>query len=102
MKLFQTMQSCSKIMGFDRNFRPLNRIVWIFFGIFGIQIIFYVIYLYTTANSIKEYNDIIYLTSSTILIANLFTTLSVKMEMAFEIIDQFEEFIEKSEHNEPI
>lgn len=99
MKLFQAMQSYSKVMGFDRNQRPFNRIVLMYFGILGFQIIFYVVYFCTETNTCKEYNQAICFTSSAMVIANCFTTLSVKRAKAFEMIDQFEELIEKSEFN---
>lgn len=88
-------------MGFDRNQRPFNRIVLMYFGVFGFQIIFYAIYFCTKADTFKEYNEVIYVISSTMVIANCFTTLSVKMEKAFETIDQFEEIIEESKRIAP-
>lgn len=102
MKLFQAMQSYSKPMGFDRNQCPFNHIVLMYFGILGFQIIFYVAYFCTEANTFKEYNEVICYTSSAMVIANCFITFSVKMTKAFEVIDQFEEIIEKSECNTPM
>lgn len=96
MKLFQTMQRYSKAIGFDRNCRPFNEIALIVFGIFGFEIISYVTYLYTKVNSFKEYNNSVYCISTTMLIADCFTTISVQMLKAFETIDRFEETIEKS------
>lgn len=101
MKIFQTMQNLSKTMGFDRSLRPLNRIVLTFFSVLGFTIISYMINLYTMANSFKDYVRVICFISSSMLITDSFVTLSVKMEKAFEIIDQYEETIEKSECNCP-
>lgn len=99
MKLFQTMQRYSKAIGFDRNRRPFNGIVLIFLGILAIQLIFFTAYLCIEANSFQEYIDGVYFISSTMLIANCFSTLSVKKKNAFKIIDQFEEIIGKSKCN---
>lgn len=97
MKIFQTMQSFSKTMGFDRSLRSFNEIVLTFFGVLGFTIFSYTIDLYTMANSFNDYVRVICFTSSSMLITDCFVTLSVQMEKAFEIIDQYEETIEKSE-----
>lgn len=97
MKQFQSFQRRAKIFGFDRNRRPFNIRSSLLFGGSGSVVIFYFVYLLNSANTFEKYIESIYFTSASTVVTVCVINFAVKLDRVFELIDQFEEIIEKSE-----
>lgn len=97
MKLFQVVQTNFAFLGVSSNQARLNGNVVATCLLYGLSVTSSAIFLFFEANSFIEYTSNIYVTTALGVISTYFTIWIIKLEKFFILIDNLENFFEKSE-----
>lgn len=87
MKLFLSIRDSFATIGLETNRSPLNRTVISFFVAFALIISFSFVYLFNDVSTFVECTHVIYMISSTSLIALVYTNTVIKLQKIFELLD---------------
>lgn len=98
MKLFQECQKNFAILGINSHQQTtFNKKLWIAHLVNGLGVISSASFLIFKANTFEEYSNSAYIAASTTMSMIIFTNIAFKRKEIFELINNLEEQIEKSE-----
>ena len=98
MKLFQNIQKTLALLGINSNQQNrFNVKSMISHSVYGLGLISSAVFFFFKANTFEEYSNNAYITTSFAVCAACFTIFVFKTKTLMELIDDWEEFFEKSE-----
>lgn len=92
MKLFQTFQINLARIGVSSNEPLVNGKLLLSYLFFGLNNIFYCVFLFHQAENFREYTDSIYMSAATMIYTITFTILALTSQKIFSLIEFAEKF----------